>query len=84
MKPLARNKLHTHPLPAVTPDKAGWYKSTLSLEGSKGFMLIPPVMQNLVLVPRLDREFVTTFKRYGHGARFEVNFICFQRRPPSQ
>ena len=33
MKPLARNKLHTHPLPAVTPDKAGWYKSTLSLGG---------------------------------------------------
>ena len=74
----APNKLHTHPLPAVMPDKAGWYKTTLSREGgrggggsllqAKGFTWIPLVGQILVLVPRFDREFAMTFQRHVYCA----------------
>ena len=47
---------------------------------AKGFLLISPAVQILVLLPRFDREFVTTFQGHGsvvgkNGTRFEMNFV---------
>ena len=51
-----------------------------SLLRAKGFPWISPVVHILVLVPRFDREFVTTFQGHGsvhnkNGTRFEMNFV---------
>ena len=45
---------------------------------ANGFPWISPVEHVLVLVPRFDREFVTTFQGHGsvggkNGTRFEMN-----------
>ena len=47
---------------------------------AKGFPWISPVGHILVLVPRFDCGFVTTFQGYGSvggksGTRFEMNFV---------
>ena len=47
---------------------------------AKGFRWISPVGHILVLVPRFDREFVTTFQGHDlvgnkNGTRFEMNFV---------
>ena len=55
---------------------------------AKGFSWISPVGHILVLVPRFDHEFVTTFQ--GHGSvggkngHLICNELCFQQRPVSQ
>ena len=48
--------------------------------GAKGFPWISPVGHILVLVPRFDREFVTTFQGHGsvggkNGTRSVMNFV---------
>ena len=64
---------------------SGWYRTPLSREGVcgllhvKGFPWTSPVGHILLLVPRFDREFVTTL--HGHGSvggkngTFETNFV---------
>ena len=47
--------------------------SVCALLRAKGFPWPSPVGHILVLVPRFDREFQTTFQ--GHGTRFEMNFV---------
>ena len=47
---------------------------------TKGLPWISPVEHILVLVPRFDREFATTFQGHGsvggkNSTRFEINFV---------